>query len=108
MNNKQSPWQPSVLKTVALTGEGVPELVEEIEEHRCFLEGNLECQKTSLRIKAEDELVEAIRERVTSSLIEELKREGQFEELIHEIMEKKTDPALAAQKLLKKEKSDEA
>lgn len=108
MNSKQNPWKPSVLKTIALTGEGVLELVEKIEEHRCFLEGNLECKKTSLRIKAEDELVEAIKERVTSSLIEELKKEGKFDELIHEIMEKKTDPASAAQKLLKKEKSDEA
>ncbi len=108
MNNKQSPWKPSVLKTVALTGEGIPELVEKIEEHRCFLEGDLECRKTSLRITAENELVEAVRERVTSSLIEELKRDGKFDELVHEIMEKKTDPASAAQKLLKKEKSDEA
>lgn len=108
MNNKQNPWKPSVLKTVALTGEGIMELVEKIEEHRCFLEGDLECRKTSLRIKAEDELVEAVRERVTSSLIEELKKQGKFDELIHEIMEKKTDPASAALRLLKKEKSDEA
>jgi LAO/AO transport system kinase len=102
LNSKESPWKPPVLKTVALTGEGVPELIDKIEEHRCFLEGHLERKTASLRTKAESELVEAIRERVTSSLIEELKKEDKFDELIHEIIEKKTDPASAAEKLVKK------
>jgi LAO/AO transport system kinase len=102
MNNKQSHWKPSVLKTVALTGEGIPELIEKIEEHRCFLEGDSECRKISLRAKAEAELVEAIKEKVISPLIERLKREGKFDEVVHEIMEKKTDPASAAQRLLGK------
>jgi LAO/AO transport system kinase len=102
MNNKETPWKPPVLKTIALTGEGVLELVDKIEEHRCFLEGDLECRKVSLRTKAEAELIDAIKERVTGSLIEELKKEGKFDALIHEIMEKKIDPTSAAEKLLKK------
>jgi LAO/AO transport system kinase len=108
MNNKENPWKPSVLKTIALTGEGIPELIEKIEEHRRFLEGSLEGRRASLRLKVETELVEAIREKVTSSLIEELKKEGKFDELIHEIMEKKTDPASAARRLLKEVANDEA
>jgi LAO/AO transport system kinase len=102
MNSKEIPWRPPVLKTIALTGEGIPELVDKIEEHRCFLEGDLECKRVSLRTKAETELMDAIRERVTGSLIEELKREGKFDSLVHEIMEKKTDPTSAAEKILKK------
>jgi LAO/AO transport system kinase len=108
MNNKQSPWRPVVLKTVATTGEGISELVEKIEEHRCFLQGDAECGKISLRSRAETELVEAIREKVTSSLIEELKKEGRFDELIHDIMERKIDPASAAQRLLRKREKNEA
>jgi LAO/AO transport system kinase len=102
MNSKEIPWKPPVLKTIALTGEGILELVDKIEEHRCFLEGDLECRRVSLRSKAESELIDAIRERVTGSLIEELKRQGKFDSLIHEIMEKKTDPMSAAERLLKK------
>jgi LAO/AO transport system kinase len=102
MNNKETPWKPPVLKTIALTGEGIPELIEKIEEHRCFLEGDLECKRVSSRSKAEAELVDAVRERVTGFLIEELKKEGKFDLLIHEIMERKTDPASAAERLLKK------
>lgn len=102
LNNKESPWKPSVLKTIALTGEGVPELLDKIEEHRCFLAGDLTCKKASLRTKAEAELIDAIREKLTASFIEELKKEDRFDRLIHEIMEKKTDPASAAEKLVKK------
>ena len=107
MNSKESPWKPPVLKTTAITGEGILELVEKIEEHRCFLEGDPECRKMSMRARAEAELVEAIREKVSSSLIEELKKAGRFDELIHEIMERKTDPASAAQKLLRKSVENE-
>jgi LAO/AO transport system kinase len=91
-----------VLRTVALTGEGIPELIGQIEQHRCFLESNVECKTALLRTKTETELVEAIRERVTNSVIEELKRKGEFDELVHEIMERQTDPTSAARRLLKR------
>jgi LAO/AO transport system kinase len=102
LSNKKDGWKPPVLKTVALTGEGVPELIEKLEEHRCFLEGNLECKKALLKTKAEAELLEAIKERLSKALIDELKKQGKFDELLREILEKKTDPASAAEKLVKK------
>jgi len=102
LNNKEKPWKPPVLRTVALTGEGIPELIGQIEQHRCFLEGNVECKTALLRTKTETELTEAIKERVTNSVIEELKRKGEFDELVHEIMERQTDPTSAARRLLKR------
>lgn len=102
LGNKKGGWKPPVLKTVALTGEGVPELIEKLEEHKCFFEGNLECKKALLKTKAEAELLEAIKERISKALIDELKREGKFDELLREILEKKIDPASAAEKLVKK------
>jgi LAO/AO transport system kinase len=102
LNSKGKPWKPPVLKTIALTGEGVPELIEKIEKHRCFLEENQECKRASMRMRAESELAEAIREMITNSLIEELKRDGELDRLIHEIMERKTDPASVARRLLRK------
>lgn len=106
LNSKESMWKPPVLKTVALTGEGVPELIEKIEEHRCFLEGDLQCKRLLQRSKAEAELIEAIKERAVDSLIDDLKREGKFDELLQKILEKKIDPASAAEKILKKALSD--
>jgi len=102
MCNKKAGWKPPVLKTVALTGEGVPELIEKLEEHRCFLEADTEFRESLLKTKAEDELLEAIKERISRALIDQLQRQGKLDELLHEIVEKKIDPASAAEKLVKK------
>lgn len=98
--DRETAWKTPILKTTAITGDGVPQLVEKIEEHRIFLEKGLGF-KRSLG-KAEAELVDVIKETVANSIIEELKREGIFEEVLREIVERKIDPASAAQKLLNK------
>lgn len=98
LDNKEKAWTPPIIKTVALTGEGVPQLIEKIEEHWQYLQkGPL--HKRSLE-KAEAELVEAIKDKVTSSIIEKLKREKRFEEILRRIVEREIDPASAAEKLL--------
>ncbi|MGD0979042.1 MAG: methylmalonyl Co-A mutase-associated GTPase MeaB [Candidatus Bathyarchaeia archaeon] len=106
MSSKKGGWEPPVLKTVALTGEGVPELIEKLEEHRCFLEGDTESRENLLKTKAEAELLEAIKERISRALIDQLKREGKLDELLREIVEKKIDPTSAAEKLVKRAIND--
>ena len=98
LDNKEKTWTPPIIKTVALTGEGVPQLIEKIEEHWRYLQKGA-LHKRSLE-KAEAELVEAIKEKVTSSIIEKLKREKRFEEILRRIVEREIDPASAAEKLL--------
>jgi LAO/AO transport system kinase len=98
MNNKKKTWKTPILKTVALTGEGVPQLVEKLEEHKQFCEREIEHEKRLLR--AESELVEALKEKVADRIVEELKEEGTFDELLRRIMKKEIDPASAAEKLL--------
>jgi LAO/AO transport system kinase len=102
LSNEKSGWKPPVLKTVALTGEGVPELIEKLEEHKCSLEGEIERKKALLRCKAEAELLEAIKQSVSRELVNELKRQGRFDDILREIIEKKKDPASAAEELVKK------
>ncbi|MCL6578519.1 MAG: methylmalonyl Co-A mutase-associated GTPase MeaB [Candidatus Bathyarchaeota archaeon] len=98
LNNKKTAWKPPILKTTALTGEGVSQLIEKLEEHRNFLEKEEERRKSLLR--AEAELVEAIKEKIVNVVINELKKKGEFEDLLHKILDKKIDPASAAEKLL--------
>lgn len=101
LSNKQAAWKPPVLKTTAITGEGVRGLVDKTEEHRYFLEGNAECRTARLKNRAEAELVEAIKEKVADTLIDELRRKGKLDELLQRILEKKVDPTSAAEKVLK-------
>ena len=99
LNNKEKTWKTPILKTIALTGEGVPQLIEKLQEHRQFLKKEIEHKKSLLR--AEAELIEAIKEKAATSIIEELRKEGKFEELLHQILEKEIDPASVAEKLLR-------
>jgi LAO/AO transport system kinase len=98
LDNKEKAWKIPILKTVALTGEGIPKLVEELEQHRQFLKEENEPEKSLLR--AEAELTEALKEKVVGTIIEELKSEKKFKRLLNEISERKIDPASAAEKLL--------
>jgi LAO/AO transport system kinase len=100
LNNNGKPWKPPILKTVALSGEGVPQLVEKLEEHRHFLEEDTERKKKLLKATAEAELAEAIKERTVSSILDDLRKEGKFEELLQKILKREIDPASAAEKLL--------
>lgn len=102
LNTKQSKWKQPILKTTALTGEGVSQLIEEIERHRRFLESNTEYKRALLRAKTETELIEAIKDGVAVQLIEKWKKEGKLEELLKMILEKKVDPASAAEKLVRR------
>jgi len=100
LSNKEQAWTPPVLKTIALTGDGVAKLIEKIEEHRRFLER--EAGREKAREKAETELVEAIKEKVASLMIEELEKEGEFESYLQKILRREIDPMSAAEKILKK------
>lgn len=100
MNTEKVGWKPTVLKTRALTGEGIPELLAKIEEHRDYLEtGALE---DSLKEKVETELAEALKQKIAESIIEELKRKEEWKKLIQKILTRETDPYSAAGRLLKK------
>jgi LAO/AO transport system kinase len=106
LNNKEKPWRPPILKTVALTGEGVSELIKKLEEHRKFLEKERECRKSLL--KAEVELIEAVKEKAVDVIIKNLKKEAKFEEFLQKILKKEIDPMSAAEELLEEKfKKDE-
>jgi len=100
MNTEKKGWKPSVLKTTALTGEGITELLARIEEHKEYLKkGALEASRKD---QVETELVEAIKQKIAESMVEDLKRKGEWEKLKQKILAKETDPYSVADRLLRK------
>jgi len=98
MTPEKDEWRPPVIKTVAITGEGITELLNKIYQHREYLEtGALELRRKQ---RVEAELVEAIKQRVTESVLRELKERGKFDELIHKILTREMDPYSAADMVL--------
>lgn len=100
LNTGQSWWKPPIVKTIALSGEGVSELLEKINQHKQFLETGALSLK--LRRNLEKELVEAIKQKIADSVVEDLKKKGEIDELVQEILEKKIDPYSAADRLVRK------
>ncbi len=96
--NPEGKWRPPVVKTTAITGEGITELLDRIEGHRSYLESG--ALKIRRRRMVETELVEAIREKATESILDHLREKGRLDEIIDEILIRKTDPYSAADKLL--------
>lgn len=98
---KSRTWKTPVLKTVALTGDGVRELVDKLEEHKQFLEGEHD-RRTMLAAKAEAELVEAVKERAAEAILDGLRRDGKLDGLLQEIVERRMDPDSVADRILKR------
>ena len=91
-------WAPPVLKTVAATGEGVPELVEATRRHREHLAatGLLEKKRHA---QAEQEILDILRDRVTRWALDDTKKRG-FQERVHAVAARRMDPYSAADLVL--------
>ena len=98
MNTQKKDWKPSVVKTIAITGEGIAELVDNISQHKAYLDsGAIHVQS---RQRIETELEEAVKRKLTEVILDNLKRREEFGELVDKILAKKTDPYSAAELLL--------
>ncbi len=93
-------WTPLVLKTSALTGEGMGEFVETIERHHAYLKkGALDAHR---RASAEIELIEALKEKITQTIIQDMRQKGVWARTAERISEREIDPYSAADALLKR------
>lgn len=93
-------WKPPVIKTSALTGEGIADLLERIDEHAKHLKKGAHGERRKERV--ENELAEALTQRITESLMKELKQSEEWKRLAKKILSRKIDPYSAADKLLEK------
>ena len=91
-------WTPPIVKTVALTGEGIAELLKEIDRHQIhIIEGEADLRRRRL---IEAELVEALKQKVVTHVITELKKDGSFDSALEQILSWKKDPFTVAEEFL--------
>ena len=100
MNPEKEKWKPPVVKTTAIMGEGITELLDKIDLHRKYLEAG--AIDTRRRQTVETELVEAIKEKVAEAIVDDLKEKGELDKLVQKILEKEADPYSVADMLLAK------
>ena len=100
LGTQDKEWKPMVLKTSALTGEGIGEFVESIEKHRAYLrKGALDHQR---RASAEIELIEALKQKIAQTIIQDLRQRGEWVRITEKILSREIDPYSAADALLKR------
>lgn len=91
-------WRPPVCKTIAVRGEGVPDLVQAIEAHAAFLrESGLFGQRERERVAAEFEHL--LREQLMHRFVNSIPSE-EWDALIERIVRREVDPYSAAKTLL--------
>lgn len=87
-------WQTPVIKTSAISGEGIPELVEALHRHRTWLESS-----GALAIRQRDAAVTQLAENIQFELLKQSSdpaQNGLFGMMVDEILERAITPQRAA------------
>ncbi len=84
-------WVPPIIKTVAMSGEGVPELVAKIEEYRSFLDKTEAGHQKRIE-NWRNRLVEMLRDALLEKVEHEHLGNGAASQYAAEIAEHKRDP----------------
>ncbi len=100
------PWRPPVIKTVATTGEGIPELAAKIREHGAFVRDGGNLAAHSLRA-SEFAIRELLAESVVIPVIERAKASGRWDEIVAGVAARKIDPYAAVEMLVAPRGEDE-
>ncbi len=97
-------WRVPIVRTEAVHGKGIGELVERLDEHRAHIlaEDQLaERRRRNLR----NEMLAIATARIRRRLEEDLREDPEFQRLLEEVVERRLDPASAATALLERAKT---
>jgi LAO/AO transport system kinase len=92
-------WRPPVVKTVATTGAGVPELVGAIQRFRAHSEG---LQAARRKTRSEYRLRELVSHRFMDHLERDILSSGELGTIVEKIAAREIDPYTAATDLLRR------
>jgi LAO/AO transport system kinase len=93
------PWTPPILKATARTGEGVPELVDAIDDHQRFITTSDHAAEER-RQHAERQLIALARAALHREALEAASTTGALAALVEAVAARERDPRSAAQELL--------
>src|SRR5438067_2957965 len=95
-------WRVPIVRTEAVRGEGVDEVIEKVEEHRAHIEaeGTLEERR---RRNLMNEVMQLATVRMRRRLDETVQEDPEVQRLLDEVVARRLDPASAAAPLLDRE-----
>ncbi|MGH9141402.1 MAG: methylmalonyl Co-A mutase-associated GTPase MeaB [Vicinamibacterales bacterium] len=96
-NYENGEWRPPIVKTVATTGQGLPELVEAIAQFRAHSRGTRAARR---RTRTEYRLRELVAQRFMDHLERRVLQSGELAAIVDRIAAREVDPYTAANDLL--------
>jgi LAO/AO transport system kinase len=96
--SESSTWRPPIIKTIALRGDGIPELMGAIADHRRYLEATHELARRN-RIRLANELEHILRDELMARLLDEVDQ-STLADLMAQVAARKLDPHTAVQHLM--------
>lgn len=92
-------WSPPVLRAIATTGEGVPQLRQALDQFRAF------AGDSGLKVRREREqwrvrLLTLLRQRLFETVLAERLNDGSLDQRIEEIVERRRDPHSVVQEIV--------
>jgi LAO/AO transport system kinase len=91
-------WRPPIVKTIAIEGSGVTELLGRIWEHKRYLESGVSAERHKVHVEAE--LLEVLKQRIAKQLLDDLLQKGALDATVKKILARETDPYSAADKII--------
>jgi LAO/AO transport system kinase len=99
-------WEPLIFKTEAIIGKGISELVDGIYRHKRALEQSQGLEK-KLKERTKTTFLEILETEVMSHFIEKMEKEGEWDKIIDDLMNRRMDPYSVAQKIMSQELKDD-
>jgi LAO/AO transport system kinase len=99
---RENAWEPLIFKTEAILGKGIFELVYGIYRHKQALEQNNVLER-KLRERTKTTFLEILESEVMAHFIEKIEKEGEWEKIIDDLMNRRIDPYSLAEKVMAEE-----
>ena len=96
----QGDWKVPIVRTEAAKGEGVDELLEQIDEHRAHIEPRPARSRSAAPATCAARCSGIAAARLRRQLEERATSDPDWEDLLASVTRRETDPASAARKLL--------
>src|SRR5450755_3305174 len=94
-------WRVPIVKTEAIHGSGIDELVRSLDEHRAHILAEDQLAKRRRR-NLRNEMLSIATARIRRRLEEEMREDPEFQRLLEEVVQRRLDPASAATALLER------
>jgi LAO/AO transport system kinase len=99
---REDNWEPLIFRTEAILGKGIFELVYGIYRHKQALEQTNVFEK-KLRERTKTTFLEILESEVMAHFIEKMEKEGQWDKIIDDLMNRRIDPYSVAERVMAEE-----